>query len=120
MTLPLNLMIADTMPRKVWLTNFEVRAFVEKKYGKQKDRYAATLKNFLNSSCVRIYREGEYQTYRYMLIDFEKDYLRRNIRQCKPEDLTDWMKELVKPRVDIPAGVLIAQFNQLIAGARMR
>lgn len=121
MTLPLNLMIADTMPRKVWLCNSQIRTYIRKKYGDQPNaRVTATLKNMMESPSVRINREGEYQSFRYMLLDIEPAYIRLAASKCHPDELPEWVKEVIKPREVIPAGVLMAQFNHLIREVRTR
>ncbi|MCU5775099.1 hypothetical protein N5923_23425 [Erwiniaceae bacterium BAC15a-03b] len=121
MTLPLNLMLADVMPRKEWLTNQQVKFIIERKYGPQDGTKVSWLLIRLNlSPNVTMHRRGKVKEYQYKLLDMDTHYLINSIRRADRADLTDWMKELIQPRVKIPPGVLMAQFNQLIGEVRMR
>ena len=120
MKLPLAVCIADSVPFRKWLTTEQIKDCIEKKYGKVNlNRLQHILYSMRQSKSVRVQAKPMDKIRKmYFFEEISINYLRNAMGKDRPEEIPEWLEKQLKPKVTIPAGVLIAEFDQLLRAAR--
>lgn len=120
MKLPLAVCIADSVPFRKWLTTEQIKDCIEKKYGKVNlNRLQHILYSMRQARSVRMQAKPMDKIRNmYYFEEISISYLRNAMGKDRPDEIPEWLAKQLKPKVTIPAGVLMAEFNQLLKAAR--
>lgn len=120
MKLPLAVCIADSVPFRKWLTTEQIKDCIEKKYGAVNlNRLQHILYSMRQARSVRMQAKPMDKIRNmYFFEEISISYLRNAMGKDRPDDIPEWLEKQLKPKVTIPAGVLMAEFNQLLKSAR--